>query len=60
MTNYGKTRYLRVVDVIFDTVDDIKLENSDQTLRDFYDKKYNRKIHNTKQPLLIVESRNKN
>ena len=54
MTNYGKTRYLRVVDVIFETVDEAKLENSETTLREFYDQKYNRKINHAKQPLLIV------
>lgn len=40
MTNYGKTRYLRVKDVIFETIDDVKLRNSETTLREFYKKKY--------------------
>lgn len=60
MTNYGKTRYLKVVDIIFETVDEVKLDNGEMTLREFYDKKYNRKINHAKQPLLIVESKNKN
>ena len=33
MTNYGKTRYVRITDIIFETVDDRKLTDSDTTLR---------------------------
>lgn len=33
MTNYGKTRYLRIEDVIFETVDDHKIQDTDMTLR---------------------------
>lgn len=36
MTNYGKTRYVKIIDVVFDTVDDLKLNGKDQTLRQFY------------------------
>lgn len=59
MTNYGKSKYLKVIDVIFDTVDDFKLNGSDTTLREFYEKKYNRRINQAKQPLIEVESRAK-
>jgi hypothetical protein len=36
MTNYGKTRYLKISDVIFQTVDELKLNGSETTLRAFY------------------------
>lgn len=36
MTNYGKSRYLKVSDVIFDTIDDFKLNGSETSLREFY------------------------
>lgn len=59
MTNYGKTRYLRVTDVTFESVDDVRLEDGGMTLREFYDSKYNKKINNAKQPLLVVENNDK-
>lgn len=59
MTNYGKSRYLKVSDVIFDTIDDFKLNGSETSLREFYEKKYNRKINQSKQPLIEVESKAK-
>lgn len=37
MTNYGKTRYVKVTDVVFSTVDEIKLNGTDTTLRAFYE-----------------------
>jgi hypothetical protein len=52
MTNYGKTRYLKVIDVVFDTVDEVKLNGTDTTLRQFYETKYNRRIEHAKQPLI--------
>ena len=55
MTNYGKTRYVRVSDIIFETVDERKLNNSDLTLRQFYEQKYGKKINHAKQPLLEIE-----
>lgn len=36
MTNYGKTRYVKIIDVIFENVDELKLNGKDQTLRQFY------------------------
>lgn len=55
MTNYGKARYVRVSDIIFETVDERKLNNSDITLRQFYENKYGKKIQHSKQPLLEIE-----
>ena len=44
MTNYGKTRYVKISDVVFDSVDELKLNGQDITLRQFYEQKYNKKI----------------
>lgn len=44
MTNYGKTRYLKIKDVIFENVDEVKLNGTDTTLRQFYETKYSKKI----------------
>jgi hypothetical protein len=52
MTNYGKARYVKIVDLIFDTVDDYKLNGSETTLRQFYETKYHKAITNAKQPLI--------
>lgn len=52
MTNYGKTRYVKIIDLVFDTVDEYKLNGSDTTLRQFYETKYNKKIVSAKQPLI--------
>ena len=54
MTNYGKTRYVKIIDLIFESVDDFKLNGSETTLRQFYETKYNKKINNSKQPLLEI------
>ena len=37
MTNYGKARYLKVIDVIFESVEEIKLNGTDTTLFKFYE-----------------------
>jgi hypothetical protein len=52
MTNYGKSRYVKVIDILFQTVDDYKLNEKDITLRQYYETKYNLKIVYAKQPLL--------
>ncbi len=52
MTNYGKTRYLKISDVVFQTVDQLTLNGTDTTLRAFYETKYNKRIENAKQPLV--------
>ena len=36
MTNYGKARYLRIDDVLFDTIDNIMIPGTDTNLRTFY------------------------
>jgi hypothetical protein len=36
MTNYGKARYAKIVDILFQTVDDYKINNNETTLRSYY------------------------
>lgn len=33
MTNYGKSRYVKIIDVVFSTVDEYKINGSETTLR---------------------------
>lgn len=33
MTNYGKARYVKIIDLVFESVDDFKLNDSSVTLR---------------------------
>lgn len=60
MTNYGKTAYYKIEEVVFQEIESVVLEDATTSLRDYYEKKYNLKITNKKQPLLKVESRRKN
>lgn len=57
MTNYGKTSYHKIEEVVFQEIDSINLEDASMTLREYYLKKYNITIKNPKQPLLRVESK---
>lgn len=59
MTNYGKTAYYRIEDVLFEDLESIRLEDASIGLREYYKKKYNLEITNRKQPLLKVEGRRK-
>ena len=59
MTNYGKTRYVRILDIEFSDIDSVVVPDENCTIRDYYSKKYNLKIENSKQPLLHVEGRKK-
>jgi hypothetical protein len=59
MTNYGKARYAKIIDILFDTVDGYKLIGTDTTLRSYFETKYSLKIGNAKQPLIEAESRSK-
>ena len=60
MTNYGKTAYYKIEEVVFEEIESIKLEDANTSLREYYENKYNLKITNNKQPLLKVEGRRKN
>lgn len=54
MTNYGKVRYCKVTDVVFENLAEVKINGTDTTLIEFYKTKYNKKIENEKQPLIEV------
>ena len=59
MTNYGKARYLRIDDVLFETIDNIKISGTETNLRQFYAEKYHIQISNPRQPLLVIKNKNK-
>lgn len=50
MTNYGKCQFYRVIDVIFDDMNTIHVE--ELTLKEYYLKKYGINIIKDPQPLL--------
>jgi hypothetical protein len=54
MTNYGKTRYFKIVDIIFgDTVSSMQIgEDNKVSLKEYYEVKYKITIQNSKQPLI--------
>lgn len=54
MTNYGKTCYHRIEEVVFQDIDTVQIEDANISLRDYYVNKYNITIKNNKQPLLKV------
>lgn len=57
MSNYGKTRYYRIVDIHYIDISSYKFDNSDTKLVDYYKDKYKISIKNLKQPLLVAESK---
>ena len=57
MTNYGKTAYYRIEEIVFEDIECIKLEDASVSLREYYKKKYNLEITNKKQPLFKVEGK---
>ncbi len=56
MSNYGKTRYYKIVDIHFKEIQSVVLEDQ-RTLIDYYATKYNITIKSLKQPLLVAESK---
>jgi hypothetical protein len=54
MTNYGKTCYHRIDEVIFQELDSVQIEDAHISLKEYYQTKYNITIKNSKQPLLKV------
>ena len=64
MTNYGKTVYHKIEEIVFDqkmdevTIDEEKADA--MTLLVYYETKYGLKIKNLKQPLLKVETKRRN
>lgn len=55
MTNYGKTSYYRVVDLVFTKLEDVLLGDRNVTLKDYYQTRYQIEIRSNNQPLLQVE-----
>ena len=59
MTNYGKTSYHKIEEIVFQDLENIQLEDANLSLREYYQQKYGITIKNSKQPLLRVESKRK-
>ena len=57
MTTYGKTTFYRVLDVEFVNMMDVPISEEIPNLWEYYSKKYNIQVKNTKQPLLRVENK---
>lgn len=57
MTNYGSPRYVKVLDIEFPDLNDILISGQNIPIIAYYMKKYNVKIENQKQPLLIIEEK---
>ena len=57
MTNYGKPRYVKVEDIVFLDMDTTFIPGTEMTIREYYSNKYNIKIENARQPLLVIEER---
>lgn len=57
MTNYGKPRYVKVEDIAFLDMDTTFIPGTEMTIREYYTNKYNIKIENARQPLLVIEER---
>lgn len=55
MTNYGKPRYVKIIDLEFSDIDSTILSQKKMSIRQYYTEKYNMTIENSKQPLLIIE-----
>lgn len=56
MSNYGKARYYRILDINFIDISSIMLEDN-LSLIDYYQTKYSITIKSLKQPLLVAESK---
>lgn len=54
MTNYGKTRYVKITDIEFSDVDSTMIPEENCSIREYFLNRYNVKIENARQPLLVV------
>lgn len=59
MTNYGKTSYHKIEQIVFQDIENIRLQDAQVSLKQYYLNKYKITIKNMKQPLLRVESKRK-
>jgi hypothetical protein len=57
MTNYGKTRYLKVEDVLFMDLTQVVIESCKMLLPEYYRVRYALDIKNLKQPLLFANAK---
>lgn len=57
MTNYGKTRYLKIEDVLFIDLTQVIIESCQMLLPEYYKHRYEYKIKNLKQPLLYANNK---
>ena len=57
MTNYGKTRYVKILDIEFEDIDSTIIPGEDISIREYFLKRYDIKIENGRQPLLLVEGK---
>lgn len=55
MTNYGKPRYVKIVDLEFSDIDQTIIPQKKMSIRQYYTERYHLTIENSKQPLLIIE-----
>lgn len=40
MTNYGKTRYFKIIDLEFEDLDSVIIPEADMSIREYFKKKY--------------------
>lgn len=59
MTNYGKTRYYKVIDIEFEDIDSVMIPEENISIREYFKKRYELKIEQSRQPLLVVENKKK-
>ena len=59
MTNYGKTRYAKILDIQFGTVDTTMVPYLNISIREYFKTKYGIEIKYGNQPLLSVAGRKK-
>lgn len=44
MTNYGKTRYVKILDIEFGDIDSVIIPGEEISIREYYQKRYDIKI----------------
>lgn len=59
MTNYGRPRYVKIIDLEFSDIDSTIVPDQNISIREYYNQKYRLKIENSKQPLLVIEEKRK-
>ena len=57
MTNYGKTRYVKVEDVLFVDLSQVIIESCKMPLTEYYKFRYDYEIKNLKQPLIYANNK---